>query len=144
MVTKSFQTFETMENTINLMEEREFSDTGHVSIFRQLAITRSCLFRFFLVFAGSIDRSIDSFEFSTPTVHFPIVSNRSNHRRLCVPAIRRMTTSTKRDDHGKLLDRERSKPASANHDGCHSRATSLRTNHELFAGTTRRFHSNSC
>lgn len=90
-VRKSFQTLETMENTINSTEEREiFLGTPRYQ-FRQLAVTRSRLFRFFLVFAGSIDGSIDSFEFSTPPVHFPIVSNRSNHRRLCVPAIRRTT-----------------------------------------------------
>lgn len=99
-------------NTLIFIEERAFT--------RSTAISIAGIISLLLVLLSSLvslsfrsDRSIDSPFFSLlfnprSTVHFLIVSNRSNHRRLSVPTIRRMTDhETHRSNKTRQITRSR-------------------------------------
>lgn len=99
-------------NTLIFIEERAFT--------RSTAISIAGIISLLLVLLSSLvslsfrsDRSIDSPFFSLlfnprSTVHFLIVSNRSNHRRLSVPTIRRMTDhKTHRSNKTRQITRSR-------------------------------------
>lgn len=115
-VRKSFQTLDNggqkCVTRLIFIEERAFT--------RSTAISIAGIISLLLVLLSSLvslsfrsDRSIDSPFFSLlfnprSTVHFLIVSNRSNHRRLSVPTIRRMTDhETHRSNKTRQITRSR-------------------------------------
>lgn len=137
-VRKSFQTLETMENTIQLNGgERNFprdttlsiSTTRYYSFSSLPFLSRFCRFdrwidRFFRVLhsTGSFSNRFQSFE-SSPIMRS---SDTTNDRARNATITANYSIASVPNPH---------------HDGCNSRATSLRTNHELFAAISIRTKS---
>lgn len=119
-VRKSFQTLDNggqkRVTRLIFIEERAFTRSTAISIaeiISLLLVLLSSLVSLSFSFSFRSDRSIDSPFFSLlfnprSTVHFLIVSNRSNHRRLSVPTIRRMTDhETHRSNKTRQITRSR-------------------------------------
>lgn len=115
-VRKSFQTLDNggqkRVTWLIFIEERAFTSSTAISIAGIISLLLVLLSSLVSLSFRS-DRSIDSPFFSLlfnprSTVHFLIVSNRSNHRRLSVPTIRRMTDhETHRSNKTRQITRSR-------------------------------------
>lgn len=115
-VRKSFQTLDNggqkRVTRLIFIEERAFTRSTAISIAEIISLLLVLLSSLVSLSFRS-DRSIDSPFFSLlfnprSTVHFLIVSNRSNHRRLSVPTIRRMTDhETHRSNKTRQITRSR-------------------------------------